>query len=170
MKNIKFSRLFAAMMFVAVLSFAGCKQQPEEQVSPYAIEGTWLDPVFNQKYIITHDELKNYYSGDGASYAGNNLVVEELSETSGTIFIKATATLCPTHSDTAHGVYVYDNDAPDVGKWYAVSYKDLTETTVKFAGASKNYAAVYSDSLENAKKELTIGNGCFDWYDAFVRQ
>ena len=54
MKNIKFSRLFAAMMFVAVLSFAGCKQQPEEK--HYAIEGTWTS-VENDGYTISNEKV-----------------------------------------------------------------------------------------------------------------
>ena len=54
MKNIKFSRLFAAMMFVAVLSFAGCKQQPEETPTIY---GTWMSQ-YDEGYKITDTTIE----------------------------------------------------------------------------------------------------------------
>ncbi len=60
MKNIKFSRLFAAMMFVAVLSFAGCKQQPEETPTIY---GTWMSQ-YDEGYKITDTTIEyidNFY-------------------------------------------------------------------------------------------------------------
>ena len=52
MKNLKFSRLFAALMFVAVLGLTGCKPEPEapsnipEGVQRFTdsdgIIGTWV--------------------------------------------------------------------------------------------------------------------------------
>ena len=56
MKNLKFSRLFAAVTFVAILALAGCKNQPEE--SSKAIEGSWVNA--NEKYEISSSEYKNY--------------------------------------------------------------------------------------------------------------
>ena len=162
MKNIKFSRLFAAMMFVAVLSFAGCKQQPEEK--HYAIEGTWVC-ADGQKFVITQSELKNYW-GESDGYAGDNLVVVEKSETAGTIFIKYTKAFCYAHSDFDNYIYTYDEDAPEVGKWYAVSYQELSGEKVKISGSSKPA----SETLEQAKSIHTNDNGAFGQYDDFTRQ
>ena len=157
MKNIKFSRLFAAMMFVAVLSFAGCKQQPEE--TPKTIEGKWVCEFTGGKevYEITSSSIDNYgeYSGyPYQCYAGDNLVVDKISETEGYLYIKLTRAFCPTHSD-------YDTDAPDVGKWYAIFYFDLDENSVKLSAASnrENNGVSSCDTLQEAKTEFTLEKG-----------
>ena len=167
MKNIKFSRLFAAALVVACLALTGCKQ-PEEE-SSYAIEGTWLDPVYGQKFEITHNELKNFYNDyitnePKEGYTGDSLYVLEISNTSGIIFIKY------TRAADASWNYTSDSSlAPDVGKWYAVSYKDLKEDSVKLSGASKATGVTSCDTLEEAKEEF-VENGYFSYYDDFVRQ
>ena len=51
MKNLKFSRLFAAITFVAVLAFVGCKQPEDETKKEVSIYGTWLDPAYGQKLL-----------------------------------------------------------------------------------------------------------------------
>ena len=162
MKNIKFSRLFAAFAFVAILALAGCKQ-PEEE-TPYAIEGTWVDST-GAKFEITHSELKNTYVNNGVtcdSYAGNELTVEQTSDTSGTIFIKYTRAMNPD--------WTYSESAPDVGKWYAVSYKSLTDTSVEFAGAWKPNGETSCETLEDAKAEFTSDNGYYGEYTTYTRQ
>ena len=162
MKNLKFSRLFAAFAFVAILALAGCKQ-PEEETH-YAIEGTWVCDD-GQKFIITNSTLTNYW-GETVGYAGDNLTVVEISDTAGTIFIKYTKAFCSEHSDFDNYVYTYDEDAPDVGKWYAVSYKDLTDTSVKLSGS----AGTPSATLEEAKETHTAEKGCFNIYNDFVKK
>ncbi len=162
MKNLKFSRLFAAFAFVAILALAGCKQ-PEEETH-YAIEGTWVCDD-GQKFIITNSTLSNYW-GETVGYAGDNLTVVEISDTAGTIFIKYTKAFCSEHSDFDNFVYTYDEDAPDVGKWYAVSYQELTDESVKLSGSSKPA----SETLEQAKIDHTSEKGAFAQYDDFVRQ
>lgn len=152
MKNIKFSRLFAAFAFVAILALAGCKQ-PEEE-TPYAIEGTWYEATYGQKFEITHNELKNY-GGDVLFYAGDNLVVEPISDEAGYIYIKYTENA--TYSDV-------------IGGWYAVSYKSLTDTSAEIAGAYKATGVKCCDTLEEAKAEFTIDNGYYSWYDTFAKQ
>jgi hypothetical protein len=171
MKHLKFSRLFAAVTFVAILALAGCKQ-PEEE-TPYAIEGTWLDATYGQKFEITHSELKNFYNDyltgePKEGYAGNELTVEQSSDTSGMIYIKYTKAGKPDWS----GYSSDPSEAPDVGKWYAVSYKDLTDTTVKISASSNYYNSGVSscDSLEEAKAEFTVDKGYFVTYDDFVKQ
>ena len=171
MKNIKISRLFATMMFVAVLAFTGCTQQVEEKITYFyvlpiesgdALIADWVDNTAAH-YVITQSSFDNYGSW-GDSYAGNNLVVLKQSDTAGTIFIKYTRAMNPDYS--------YTTTAPDVGKWYAVSYKSLTDTSVEIAGAANytNGGVSSCDTLEEAKEEFTIEKGYFETHDTFVKQ
>ena len=156
MKNLKFSRLFAAMMFVAVLALAGCKQQPEEKAKP--IEGTWVSST-GEKWTISGSEVKNFYNGDLA-YTGDSVEFNEETDSSGYIYLKYTRSFCATHSDFDNYVYTYDEDAPDVGKWYAIYYFDLTDDAVKISAASnyENGGVSSCDTLEEAKKTFTVAN------------
>ena len=172
MKNLKFSRLFAAVMFVAVLGLTGCKPEPEER-TPKAIEGTWLDASWGKSYYkITASTFENY--GEDASgkaydsYAGDNVTIVETSETSGIIYIKYTKAFCSEHSDFTNGVYAYDADAPDVGKWYAISYKELTDTSVQLSGAAG--AKSSCETLDEAKEEFTAEKGYFSYYSSCAKQ
>ena len=171
MKNLKFSRLFAAVMFVAVLGLTGCKPEPET-VEPKAIEGTWLDASYGKSYYkITASTFENYgedLTGKAYdSYAGDNVTIVETSETSGIIYMKYTKALCYTHSDFDNGVYTYDADAADVGKWYAISYKELTDTSVQLSGAVG--AKSSCETLDEAKEEFTAEKGYFSYYSSCAK-
>ena len=164
MKNIKISRLFATMMFVAVLAFTGCTQQVEEKITYFyvlpiesgdALIADWVDNNAAH-YVITQSSFDNYGSW-GDSYAGNNLVVLKQSDTAGTIFIKYTRAMNPDD-------YSYTTTAPDVGKWYAISYKGLSASSIQIAGAYKNGGKSACATLNEAVKEFTIANGYFATY------
>ena len=155
MKNIKFSRLFAAMMFVAVLALTGCKQNADP--SPKKIEGTWVS-TWGEKYVISGSEVKNYYTDSATKevklgYAGNSVEIKEINGTSGYIYMKYTR--------SANADWTYSETAPDVGKWYAIYYFDLTDKSVKISGSSNYYNNGVSScaTLEDAKKTLTVENG-----------
>ena len=115
--------------FVAV-SFSGCKPATEITYEQYSIFGTWNGSYPGEVYKIT----ENTFSSDG-SYAGASLVVKYTSANSGYIYIKYTEAYCVSHSDISNYSYVYDSDAPDVGKWYCVSFKNLTAKSVSLSGA-----------------------------------
>ena len=168
MKNLKFSRLFAAMMFVACLAFVGCKPQTEEVtvekvivVRPLeadeAIIGSWTDG--GQKFEIQTTNFKNsyFYNTWIETYTGKNLLVTYTSSNSGYIYMKYTKAAMPDWS--------YSEDAPDVGKWYALAFKDLnttdTTTNVKMAGAWKDGAVNAFEKLEDAVNAFTVENGYF---------
>ena len=172
MKNLKFSRLFAAMMFVACLAFVGCKPQTEEVTvekvvvvrpleSDAEIIGAWSDA--GQKFEIQNNSLKNSYYYDGwiETYTGNNLFVNYTSTTSGYIYMKYTKAAMPD--------WTYSEEAPDVGKWYAIAFKDLnttnSTTTVKIAGAWKSGAVNAFEKLEDAVYAFTVENGYFATFD-----
>jgi len=158
MKNLKFSRLFAAMMFVACLAFVGCKQPEDETKKEVSIYGTWVSASDSwiEKYVITGSEVKNYGNGN-LGYAGDSVEINEVSDSSGYIYMKYTRAFCATHSDFANTVYTYDEDAPDVGKWYAIYYFDLTDDAVKISAAAGPITSC--DSLEEAKETFTVANG-----------
>ena len=155
MKNIKFSRLFAAMMFVAVLALTGCKQNADP--SPKKIEGTWVS-TYGEKYVISGSEVKNYYTDSATkefklTYTGNSVEIKELTDTTGYIYMKYTR--------SANADWTYSETAPDVGKWYALYYFELADKSVKISGAAKTGGKTSCATLDEAKTEFTVANGYF---------
>ncbi|MCI5473404.1 MAG: hypothetical protein MR456_02905 [Spirochaetia bacterium] len=163
LRRTKFS---AILLFLSLSIFlASCKPEPDpETLLPQRIEelstdspliGKWQDSFYSI-YEISQNEFSNY--GDGYnSYAGNNLVISKTSENSGYIYIQYTKAYCAEHS-------TYDNDSPDVGKWYAISYKSLTASSIKISGAYKKGGETSTETLEEAMAEFTIENGYFSTY------
>ena len=163
LRRTKFS---AILLFLSLSIFlASCKPEPDpETLLPQGIEelstdspliGKWQDSFYSI-YEISQNEFSNY--GDGYnSYAGNNLVISKTSENSGYIYIQYTKAYCAEHS-------TYDNDSPDVGKWYAISYKSLTASSIKISGAYKKGGETSTETLEEAMAEFTIENGYFSTY------
>lgn len=150
----KFSRFLAVFITVVSLCAFGCKTQPEE-VSYSDIFGKWTDDS-GSIYEITEDSFKNYGEGWSA-YEGNSLeIIPNDDGKSGTIFLKYTVSMNPDYS--------YSNTAPDVGKWYAVSYKNLTKNSVSLSGAFKLGGKTSTATLKEAIQEFTVANGYFDSY------
>lgn len=168
LRRTKFS---AILLFLSLSIFlASCKPEPDpETLLPQGIEelstdspliGKWQDS-YNSIYDISQNEFSNY--GDTYdSYAGNNLVISKTSENSGYIYIQYTKAYCAEHS-------TYDNDSPDVGKWYAISYKSLTASSIKISGAYKDGGETSTETLEEAMAEFTIENGYFSTYSECVK-
>ena len=151
----KFSRFLAVFITVVSLCAFGCKTQPEE-VSYSDIFGKWTSSP-NEVYEISKDYFKTY--GEGWSgYEGESIIIitNENDNASGTIFLKYTVSANPDYS--------YSNTAPDVGKWYAVSYKNLTKNSVSLSGAYKSDGKTSTETLEKAIEEFTVANGYFDFY------
>ncbi len=150
----KFSRFLAVFITVVSLCAFGCKTQPEE-VSYSDIFGKWTDDS-GSIYEITEDSFKNYGEGWSA-YEGNSLeIIPNDDGKSGTIFLKYTVSANPDWS--------YSNTAPDVGKWYAVSYKNLTKNSVSLSGAYKLGGKTSTGTFKEAIQEFTVANGYFDNY------
>ena len=188
MKNLKFSRLFAAMMFVACLALAGCTPVTEEKFSEVdnyiivrpleaddAIIGTWAASEY-EKYTFSVDNFVSLLA-----YEGDNILIAEDDESSGRIFIKYTKAIeysadepaedaeNPwTYSSWTKNWYRYSSTAPDVGKWYAISYKDLTENSVNISGAGGEKTSF--ENLKDAVKEFTINNGYFTYYSECTKE
>lgn len=188
MKSTKLSLLRAKsallsllVLFVVSSAFVACKQADDEDTGPFypdgieklssdaSLIGTWVESgAYGTSYFkITKDELKNW-GETYESYEGNNLVVGKIDETSGTIFIKY------TKAATASWTYSTDpSEAPDVGRWYAVSYKGLTENSIQLSGAwgsVSDHVVTSTKTLEEAVAEFTIENGYFVNYSTLERQ
>ncbi len=152
MKNLKFSRLFAALMFVAVLGLTGCKPEPEVQEPIY---GTWVSD--SEKYVISATDYDNYSRYDSnwefhadqwfLYYSTNEVHIRKIDDNSGYIYSK--------FDDAEHLGYM-----ATVGQWYAIYYFDLTADSVKISGvADPAYTKYACDTLEEAIEEFTVENG-----------
>lgn len=143
-----------------------------------ALIGNWTASEYEQ-YIIGENDFTSL-----GCYSGKNLKVVKDSEDSGRIFIEYTKAYEATEvkPEDAESWEYYKNDewnyemwyrysttAPDVGKWYAICYKDLTKTSIKISGAFKNGGKTSCDTLEEAEKEFTVENGYFDAYSECVK-
>ncbi len=171
MKNTNFSRCVklwvAALVLVCGVAFTGCKPGvvyrdnyvyvlPMEADS--ALIGDWKSE-HGEIFEITSDTLKNGGSW-GDCYAGNNLLIREITQDSGYLYIKYTRAMNPDYS--------YSEDAADVGKWYALSYKNLKSDTVDLAGAFGTVSA--TNTIAEAIAEFTIENGYFASYSTCAKQ
>lgn len=144
MKNFKFSRLFAAMMFVACLVLVGCKQPTDDNSAPAVVEspvlssseaivGTWTSE-FGEKYIVTTNSVQE------AAWMSWEMAIEEfdkISETAGVIYGKLTK----------------GSDWTPTGTYYAFAYKDLVDNTCRITSATTSY-----ETLAEVKAACTIEN------------
>ena len=162
--------VLCALLFVS-FGFMSCQQEDETEYVNYSLTGTWVNSYSGgtSVYKITSSTFDNSgtssYNGTTStydSYAGNNLVVSYTNDekNSGYIYIKYTRAMNPDYS--------YSETAPDVGKWYAIAFKELTASSVSLSGA---YGTVSSTStLEDAISTFTIDNGYFTTYSECVKQ
>lgn len=166
--------VLCALLFVS-FGFMSCQQEDDDNGLPdgvyelsdnSALIGTWQSS-YGEIFKITSTSLSNGGSW-GDSYAGNNLLVSYTNdeETSGYIYIKYTRAYCSTHSDPT--TYTYDTDAADVGKWYAVAFKDLTASSLSLSGAAGTVSS--TSTLEEAISTFTIAKGYFSTYSECVKQ
>ena len=168
--------VLCALLFVS-FGFMSCQQEDDDNGLPdgvyelsdnSALIGTWQSS-YGEIFKITSTGLSNGGSW-GDSYAGNNLVVSYTNDeaTSGYIYIKYTRAYCSTHSDPTTYTYIYDTDAADVGKWYAIAFKELTASSVSLSGAAGTVSS--TSTLEEAISTFTIANGYFTTYSECVKQ
>lgn len=170
MKSTRLSLLRAkavlfALVSVLAFSFSACNVTTEPEVEHVykqidaddLLVGTWTDGTKYGTYIITNTTFEN-----AGSYKGNNLVVQKLDSTSGYIYIKYTVAM---NADCS-----YSETAPDVGKWYAISYKDLGAEKISISGAYKDGGATSCETLDEAVTEFTVDNGYFGFYTSHTRQ
>ncbi|WP_147635005.1 hypothetical protein [Treponema pectinovorum] len=186
MKSTLFALRRAALLLVALtsisLTMVSCNH--EEDDTPYSdskpltaesqLVGSWKSS-YGEVYTIT----PTTFASQG-SYEGNELKVifTNKANTQGYIYIKYTkayesTTTNPndaswTYSSWSNSWYRYSTTAPDVGKWYAISFKGLTSSSVQLSGA---YGAKSSTAtLEQAIDTFTVENGYFATYSSCSRK
>lgn len=164
--------VLCALLFVS-FGFMSCQQEDETEYVNYSLTGTWVNSYSGgtSVYKITSSTFDNSgtsnYNGTTStydSYAGNNLLVSYTNdeETAGYIYIKYTRAM---NLDSS-----YSETAPDVGKWYAIAFKELTASSVSLSGAYNASGKSSTETLEEAISTFTIDNGYFDYYSECVKQ
>lgn len=149
MKTKKFGKihtysLLLVFLFIAIIS---CDKNPYNDNS--RLLGTWIS-TYNETYIYDGKTFTSAYDGKN-SYV---ITVERIiysSDTAGIIYGKYTEN--STYGDAV------------VGKYYAVSFKDLTYSSVSISGAYKD-GKMAADSLVEAITEFTINNGYYSLYSS----
>lgn len=172
MKSTRLSLLRAkavlfALVSVLAFSFSACNVTTEPEVEHVykqidaddLLVGTWTggSTEWPESYTITNTTFESK-----GSYKGNNLVVQKLDSTSGYIYIKYTVAM--------NADWSYSETAPDVGKWYAIFYKDLGAEKISLSGAYKDGGATSCKTLDEAVTEFTVDNGYFGTYSSCTRQ
>ena len=168
MKNIKFSRLFAAALVVACLALTGCKNQPEEKLIEVSIYGTWVDDYedynaytdYDCKIAVDYIETASYGKHTGPVY------ITRTSEDAGYIYYQ--------FSDNVIGYPAPDYEPVTInnskGKWCAVAFKNLTKDSVQMSDvfdADYDFPA----TLEECINKYTINGGYFgEITTTFVKQ
>lgn len=146
MKTKKFGKihtysLLVVFLFIAIIS---CNKNPYNDNS--RLLGTWENPTYKGETYI-YDGITFTSSG---SYKMKVKSIIWSSDASGIIY----------------GRYTENTYSPSVvGKYYAVSFKDLTDTSISISGAYKD-GKMATDSLVEAITEFTINNGYYSFYSS----
>ena len=143
MKTKKFGKihtysLLLVFLFIAIIS---CNKNPYNRLL-----GTWENPTYKGETYI--------YDGitfDAGSYKMKVKSIIWSSDASGIIYGRYTKNT---------------NYSSVVGKYYAVSFKDLTYSSVSICGAYKEKGKIATDSLVEAINEFTINNGYYSNYSS----
>ena len=144
MKTKKFGKihtysLLLVFLFIAIIS---CNKNPYNRLL-----GTWENkqPNFTETYIY-----------DGITFTSINTYKMEVER----IIWNSDA------SGIIYGKYTENTYSPSVvGKYYAVSFKDLTDTSISISGAYKD-GKMSADTLVEAITEFTINNGYYSLYSS----
>ena len=104
-------------------------------------------------YNITSNKIDDY-TGEAINYSISIKYIYWTSETAGIIYGQYTK--APSYNQSA------------ANKYYAIAFKDLTDATIKIAGASKQLEdGSYDSSAENLKEAIskfTESGGYFGYY------
>lgn len=144
MKTKKFGKihtysLLLVFLFIAIIS---CNKNPYNRLL-----GTWENPTYKGETYI-YDGITFTSSG---SYKMKVKSIIWSSDASGIIY----------------GRYTENTYSPSVvGKYYAVSFKDLTDTSISISGAYKKDGKIATDTLVEAISEFTINNGYYSFYSS----
>ena len=143
-----------------LLVFVSCDTAVEENNADSALPdyvGTWKN-TYNEIYKIT--ETTFICDSNGYGFEANNLVADKKDDKSGIFYMQITKN---------NGWW---SNSDPVGKWYAVAYKNMTDTTLSLSNActaSPEYEMDCQDSLEKAKAHFDAEK-YFTYYGEFVKE
>lgn len=146
MKTKKFVKIYTYSLLVvfSFIAIISCNKNPYNDNS--RLLGTWENPTYKDETYI-YDGI-NF---DAGSYKMKVKSIIWSSDASGIIY----------------GRYTENTYNPSVvGKYYAVSFKDLTDTSILISGAYKKDGKIATDSLVEAISEFTINNGYYGNYSS----
>ncbi|WP_295160869.1 hypothetical protein [uncultured Brachyspira sp.] len=141
--QIKFS--FLTLLILSVF-LSSCNNSPIQNLMK-----KWQDKdtqYGTNYYLITDYKFESIYKGN-TSYSFNIKDIYWINDAEGIIY----------------GQYTKAHTNTDVGKYYAVSFKDLTKESISISGAYKGGVSS-ADTLVKAKEEFTIANGYFSIYSS----
>lgn len=113
------------------------------------LKNKWENPSYSGEIYEYDGENFTSFFGDSVSYAVKIEKIKWTSDIAGIMYGKY----------TSH----YENDK--IGKYYAVSFKDLTDSSISISGAWNRDTGVYAtDTLKEAEDIFTVANGSFAQY------
>ena len=143
-----------------LLVFVSCDTAVEENNTDSALPdyvGTWKN-TYNEVYKIT--ETTFICDSNGYGFEANNLVMDKKDDKSGIFYMQITKN---------NGWW---SNCNPVGKWYAVAYKNMTDTSLSLSNACTAYPECEMDcqaSLDAAKTHFDAEK-YFTYYGEFVKE
>ncbi len=188
MKNLRSNSLLKILstLFVCTAlsaAFISCDPVVESGFSSKEEALAALNGTFAGSYeSYTIDVDNSTFDAGSYSYAGDNMTIDFTSDdfTEGYIYIKYTRSYEFTTEDKSSdsswtattwpeaGYYRYSSEAPDVGNYYAISFKELSTSSISLSGAAG--VVTSTSTLDEAKNEFTIDNGYYAGYSELVKQ
>lgn len=151
-------KIFSTLLTVLVLAVSCANTNPNDptKTKEELLKQKWQDNDTTygiSQYHITDNKFDSLYN-NSVNYS---------------ITIEKIAWNADNTSGIIYGKYTVNNNNPNyVGKYYAISFKGLTDSAVSICGASKQLADGSYDSsaetLDEAKTKFTEANGYFSYY------
>lgn len=159
-KNLpKFTKIYQNYLLTAlflIIAIISCSNQSTRPTPNDLLKGTWTNQYQSGGQTYTEKYIYDGATFDGGSYKMKVVLIKwEPLGTDGIIYGRYT-----------ENSYV----ANVVGKFYAVSFTNLTSTNVYISGAYKSNGKSATDTLAEAINEFTIGNGYFDIYSSCKKE
>lgn len=170
----------STILFLSTILFSSisCKMQedPDPEVLPEnlvkleessSILGNW-ESQFGEVYKIKQNNFENYFtdynSGDLILYyTAENLYTYKETETSGYIYFQFNNE--DYIGSKSYNQSTYESVPAEVGQWYAIHYKNLSNNSIYISSAAKTDGTDYCfNTLEETVKILTVENGYFSYY------
>lgn len=167
-------------LFVLTILFSSISCKMQEDLDPEvlpenlvkleessSILGNWKSQ-FGEVYKIQQNNFENYfkdYNSDNLIlyYTAENLYTYKETETSGYIYFQFNNE--DYIGSKSYNQATYESVPAEVGQWYAIHYKNLSNNSIYICQASKSDGTDYCfDKLEDAVKILTVDNGYFSYY------